>query len=71
MCQAKSRAAFHQANQATAEAEAQRLLAQRDMLGTGWLSWVASELYRLSPPPYANMVRRELARLTSGANERD
>jgi hypothetical protein len=66
----ESRAAFHQANQATAEAEAQRLLAQRDTLGARWLSWVAGELYRLSPPPYANMVRRELARLTGGNDER-
>jgi hypothetical protein len=65
----ESRAAFHQANQATAEAEAQRLLAQRDTLGARWLSWVAGELYRLSPPPYANMVRRELARLTGGNDE--
>lgn len=66
----ESRAAFHQANQATAEAEAQRLLAQRVTLGARWLSWVAGELYRLSPPPYANMVRRELARLTGGNDER-
>ena len=66
----ESRAAFHQANQATAEAEAQRLIAQRDTLGARWLSWVAGELYRLSPPPYANMVRRELARLTGGNDER-
>ena len=66
----ESRAAFHQANQTTAEAEAQRLLAQRDTLGARWLSWVAGELYRLSPPPYANMVRRELARLTGGNDER-
>lgn len=69
MCQADSRAAFHQANQATAEAEAQRLLAQREVLGARWLAWVAGELYRLSPPPYANMVRRELARLTGGDDD--
>lgn len=63
MCQAESRAAFHQANQAKAEQEARRLLAQRDALGARWLTWVAGELYRLAPPPYAGMVRRELARL--------
>lgn len=66
MCQANSRAAFHQANQAAATAEARRLFDQRETLGARWLTWVASELYRLNPAPYANMVRRELARLTDG-----
>ena len=70
MCQAESRATFHRAHQADAEREAQRLLAQRDTLGARWLSWVAGELYRLSPPPYASMVRRELARLTGGDDDR-
>lgn len=58
-----SRAAFHQANQARAEAEAQRLLAAKAQLGGRWLSWVASELYALKPSTYAQMVRRELQRL--------
>lgn len=62
-----SRADFHQAHAAQAEAEAQRLLAQREALGPRWLAWVASELYRLTPPAYAAMVRRELQRLSSEA----
>ncbi|HGA2319894.1 hypothetical protein ACIPZ5_25275 [Pseudomonas sp. NPDC089428] len=61
-----SRAAFHRQHQAQALAEAQRLLAQREVMGGGWLSWVAAQLYQLSPPPYAAMVRRELQRLTQG-----
>jgi hypothetical protein len=61
-----SRAAYHQENAQRAEAEARRLLAERDPLGARWLLWVAGELYRLSPPHYANMVRRELERLTVG-----
>lgn len=69
MSQGQSRAAFHQAHQAEAEQEAQRLLAQRDALGARWLTWVAGELYRLGPPPYAAMVRRELARLTGGDDD--
>ena len=59
-----SRAEFHQANQARAEAEAQRLLAARVELDARWLSWVASELYALKPAAYAQMVRRELQRLS-------
>ncbi|EWC41359.1 hypothetical protein [Stutzerimonas stutzeri] len=59
-----SRADFHQLNAERATAEALRLLGQRAELGPRWLTWVASELYRLSPPPYAAMVRRELQRLT-------
>jgi hypothetical protein len=58
-----SRAEFHQANQARAEAEAQRLLATQAELGPRWLSWVAAELYALKPAAYAQMVRRELQRL--------
>jgi hypothetical protein len=60
-----SRAAFHQANQARAEAEAQRLLAAKAELGGRWLSWVAAELYALKPAAHAQMVRRELQRLTN------
>lgn len=59
-----TRAAFHQANQARAEADAQRLLATKAALGARWLSWVAAELYALKPAAYAQMVRRELQRLT-------
>lgn len=59
-----SRADFHQAHAAQAETDAQRLLAQREALGPRWLAWVASELYRLTPPAYAAMVRRELQRLS-------
>lgn len=59
-----SRADFHQARAAQAETDAQRLLAQREALGPRWLAWVAGELYRLTPPAYAAMVRRELQRLS-------
>jgi hypothetical protein len=59
-----SRAEFHQANQARAEAEALRLLAAKTERGGAWLSWVAAELYALTPPVYAQMVRRELQRLS-------
>ncbi len=61
-----TRAAFHRQHQAGAVAEAERLLARRDELQGAWLNWVAAELYRLSPPPYAAMVRRELQRLSQG-----
>ncbi len=40
------------------------MLARRDALQGAWLNWVAAELYRLGPPPYAAMVRRELQRLS-------
>lgn len=60
-----SRAEFHQANQARAETEARRLLAAKAELGGRWLAWVASELYALKPAEYAQMVRRELQRLTA------
>ncbi|MCQ4257691.1 hypothetical protein [Stutzerimonas stutzeri] len=58
-----SRSEFHQQHAERATAEAQRLIGQRSTLGTRWLAWVASELYQLTPPEYAAMVRRELARL--------
>lgn len=58
-----SRADYHREHQASAEAEAQRLLARKDELQGRWLPWVAQELYQLSPPEFANMVRRELQRL--------
>lgn len=58
-----SRADYHREHQARAEAEAQRLLARKAELQGRWLPWVAQELYQLSPPEFANMVRRELQRL--------
>ncbi|MFJ4442573.1 hypothetical protein ACIPZ8_10825 [Pseudomonas sp. NPDC089422] len=61
-----TRAAFHRQHQAQAMAAAQRLLAQREAMGSSWLNWVAAQLYQLSPPPYAAMVRRELQRLDQG-----
>ncbi|MEG0243304.1 MAG: hypothetical protein RR726_12740 [Pseudomonas sp.] len=61
-----SRAEFHQQHQADAVAQAGRLLARREDLQGAWLTWVAGELYQLSPPPYAAMVRRELQRLSQG-----
>ncbi len=61
------RADFHREHQARAEAEAQRLLAAREQWQGRWLAWVASELYRLSPPAYANMVRGELSRLSEAS----
>lgn len=60
-----SRAGFHQQHAADAEAEARRLLAERARLGARWLDWVAAELYRLSPPEYAAMVRRALQQLNT------
>ena len=59
-----SRADFHRRNAERAHAEACRLLEQRAVLGARWLAWVATELYRLGPPEYAAMVRRELERLS-------
>ncbi|TBU99826.1 hypothetical protein [Stutzerimonas kirkiae] len=58
-----SRAHFHQEHASQAAKEALRLYRHKDELGPHWLSWVATELYRMSPPPYAAMVRRELERL--------
>ncbi|MOA13231.1 hypothetical protein D3C78_1332710 [compost metagenome] len=66
----QSRAAYHRTHQARAQAEAERLLAAREQLGARWLAWVAGELYALTPPPFASMVRRELQRLQEkGARE--
>ncbi|MDH0305100.1 MULTISPECIES: hypothetical protein [unclassified Pseudomonas] len=59
-----SRADFHRRHQAQAIRQAEQLLARRDELQGAWLTWVAGQLYQLSPPPYAAMVRRELQRLT-------
>lgn len=42
------------------------MLAQRTERGVRWLDWVAVELYQLTPPEYAAMVRRELQRLSPG-----
>ena len=61
-----TRAEFHRQHQADAVAEAERLLARREELQGAWLNWGAGELYRLGPPPYAAMVRRELQRLAQG-----
>lgn len=61
-----SRAEFHRRHQAQATAQAQQLLAQRERMQGAWMTWVAGQLYQLSPPPYAAMVRRELQRLTQG-----
>jgi hypothetical protein len=61
-----NRSEFHQQHAERATAEARRLLAQQSALGARWLAWVAAELYQLSPPEYAAMVRRELARLNEG-----
>ncbi|WP_237881732.1 hypothetical protein [Pseudomonas sp. PGPR40] len=58
-----TRADFHEQNQASAHAEAQRLLAQKAVLQGTWLNWVASQIYLLRPAAYASMVRRELAHL--------
>lgn len=61
-----SRSQYHQQHAARAELEARRLLQQREPLGPRWLDWVASQLYQLSPPEYASMVRRELERQSAG-----
>ena len=62
-----SRSEFHQQHAEHARREAQRLFDQRKALGSRWLTWVAAEIYQLSPPEYAAMVRRELQRLNAGA----
>lgn len=59
-----SRADYHREHQTRAETEAQRLLSRKAELQGHWLPWVAQELYQLSPPEFANMVRRELQRLS-------
>ena len=58
-----TRADFHEQNQASAQAEAQRLFDQKSVLQGAWLGWVASQIYTLRPAEYASMVRRALARL--------
>ncbi|MGK9065163.1 hypothetical protein [Stutzerimonas chloritidismutans] len=58
-----SRQDFHQQHAARATDEARRLLERKKALGPHWLAWVATELYQLSPPEYAAMVRRALADL--------
>lgn len=57
------RAEFHQQHQAQATALAEQWLAQRALKQGAWLDWIAGQLYQLSPPEYAAMVRRELQRL--------
>lgn len=57
---ASGRARFHAEHQARAQAKALEWLAQRAVLQCAWLNWVAGQLYQLSPPEYAAMVRREL-----------
>lgn len=57
---ASGRARFHAEHQARAQAQALEWLAQRAVLQGAWLNWVAGQLYQLSPPEYAAMVRREL-----------
>ncbi|EXF92791.1 hypothetical protein HK44_003505 [Pseudomonas fluorescens HK44] len=58
-----SRADFHEQNQGSARAQAQRLFARKAVLQGAWLSWVASQIYTLRPAEYASMVRRELQHL--------
>lgn len=58
------RAGFHARHQAQAREQAEQWLAQREQLQGRWFDWVASQLYQLSPPEYAAMVRRELQALT-------
>ncbi|KQV12501.1 hypothetical protein ASC74_30040 [Pseudomonas sp. Root329] len=58
-----TRADFHEQNQASAQAEAQRMFDQKVVLQGAWLGWVASQIYTLRPAEYASMVRRALARL--------
>ncbi|MDH4555382.1 hypothetical protein E8F11_09360 [Pseudomonas sp. BN417] len=60
-----SRRQFHQEHAERARLEALRLLEQCEALGPRWLAWVATELYQLKPPEFANMVRRELERLSA------
>ncbi|WP_422421128.1 hypothetical protein [Pseudomonas sp. GZD-222] len=60
----QGRAEFHALHQARAREQAELWLAQRDRLQGAWFDWVATQLYQLSPPEYAAMVRRELQILT-------
>lgn len=59
-----SRADFHALRQAQARALAEQWLAERPRLQAAWFDWVATQLYQLSPPEYAAMVRRELQQLS-------
>lgn len=56
---------FHRQHANAARREAERLLAERAAWGPRWPAWVATQLYALSPAPYAAMVRRELERLAA------
>lgn len=56
---------FHRQHADDARREAERLLAERAAWGPRWPAWVATQLYALSPAPYAAMVRRELERLAA------
>lgn len=58
------RAEFHALHQVQAREQAELWFAQRTRLQGVWFSWVATQLYQLSPPEYAAMVRRELQALT-------
>ncbi|CAK9890260.1 MULTISPECIES: hypothetical protein [Pseudomonas] len=58
------RADFHARHQAQARALAEEWLAERPRLQAAWFDWVATQLYTLSPPEYAAMVRRELQQLS-------
>ncbi|MFQ6573015.1 hypothetical protein [Pseudomonas sp. UM16] len=58
------RADFHAWHQAQAREQAEQWLAQRAHLQSRWYNWVATQLYQLSPPEYATMVRRELQALS-------
>ncbi|MBV6288030.1 hypothetical protein [Pseudomonas aegrilactucae] len=60
---AVSRAQYHAAHHARAEALARDWIAQREVLQGAWLDWVAGQLYQLNPPEYAAMVRRQLQQL--------
>ncbi len=60
----QGRAEFHARHQARAREQAELWLAQRARLQGAWFDWVATQLYQLSPPEYAAMVRRELQTLT-------
>ncbi|WP_409279176.1 hypothetical protein [Pseudomonas defluvii] len=61
----RGRAEFHAQHQAQARALAEEWFGQRAQLKAAWLDWVAAQLYQLSPPEFASMVRRELQRLST------
>ncbi|MFK8331950.1 hypothetical protein M2D63_018265 [Pseudomonas sp. BJa5] len=64
MTASAGRADFHARYQDQAREQAEQWLAQRSSLQGSWLTWVATQLYQLSPPEYAAMVRRELQKLS-------